>query len=93
MADHLVRGIQEGSLRASNSVSIAFRLIAEWYDECGKPFTDVFEQAKASRHRLGLLDMFRPANSRSRMNRAHSTGEIAGWPAVERQRKGELSGA
>ncbi len=46
--DDLARGICEGSLRAPNTVSIAFRLIEEWYDEGGEPFTGVLERARSA---------------------------------------------
>lgn len=43
--EDLARGICDGSLRAPNPVSIAFRLIEEWYDEGGEPFADVLKKA------------------------------------------------
>ena len=43
--EDLARGICEGSLRAPNTVSIAYRLIEEWYDEGGASFAAVLEQA------------------------------------------------
>ena len=45
--EDLASGICDGSLRAPNPVSIAYRLIEEWYDEGGEPFTDVLERARA----------------------------------------------
>jgi NAD+ diphosphatase len=43
--EQLASRIIDGSMRAPNTVSIAFRLIEEWYDEGGTPFTDVLAAA------------------------------------------------
>ena len=43
--EQLATRITEGSMRAPNTVSIAFRLIEEWYDEGGELFADVLAAA------------------------------------------------
>ena len=42
--EQMVAGFRAGELRAPNPVSIAYRLIEEWFDEGGTPLVDVLAE-------------------------------------------------